>query len=360
MLYYILFITIFILAFLERFTIHERNTYYYLFIVMVFILYILSSLRWERGTDWTSFYLFFQNPWTWWDTHFELGFTLFNRLVRSFTDNYTIYLFVQNAIYYGLTIWIYKQIRNEHSELGSFFFIILLFQFSLDFAGLFSTRSQIASALCTCALFDLIKGNKRGYLIKVLLAASFHLMSVSFLLVYILYCYKGSYKKFFSTILFSSAIVIVIPSLLIFIIKAIPRLSRYAVYINKESRNLSIPGIAQWILLLAVFIYTRKFTTNKHYNLFLMIFTFGVAMYIWSALYSFYFNRIAGIFLGVGVIMLPSVFSAFKGRQAVIVFCIFSLYCFFTFNASLNGQYSVLYLPYKTVFNDFEVVSDIL
>ena len=359
MIYCVIFAVLMVLAFLERFTIYREKTYYRLFLFAVLVMYLLGSLRWQRGTDWSSFYYFFQDPWTWWDVHFEAGYTLLNRIVRRITDNYTVFLFIQNAICFGMMINIYKKIHEDQTDVKSYFFILLLYSFSDSLSAMFSTRSQIAGLLCMCALINLSREKKLRFVIEVLIASSFHLMSISFFLALPLIYYKGDYKKYLAVIGVLTLLALALPSVITKVMGSIPLLSRYTVYINTSSRSFSVVGVAKWLLLLCVFIFTKKYSTYKYYDLCLILFTLGVAIYIWSSVYSFYFTRIAGIFLSTAVMMLPSVFRTLKEEDVMAVFLVFCAVCFVFLFTLMHGEYSVLYIPYKSVFDNFNVISDI-
>jgi len=257
-------------------------------------------------------------------------------------------------------IHVYNSIQENEDDYKSTYFILLLYSFAQGFAGMYSTRSQIASMLCLSAFCDLNRNKNIRFFIKVIIATSFHLMAVTFVLVFFLAKYKGSYRRYIKLLLLATAVILVTPTIVINFLSRIPALSRYALmYITSTSGNLSVMGLLQWGILLVAFIYARRYATIKYYDTCLMIYTLGFAMYIWASVYSAYFNRVAGIFLGSALFMIPSLFKAFKGKQSLIIFGIFGLYCFMAFYVLLNGEYSVLYLPYKSIFDDFSVTTDI-
>ena len=360
MIYYVLFSLLLLFAFAERFSTKKIKFFRRWFYFFVVVFYLLGSLRWERGTDWSAYYYFFLNPWTWWDNHYEIGYTFLNRLVRKITDNYTVFLCVQNAIYYIVMIHVYNNIQNNEEGENSTFFLLLLYSFAQGLAGMYSTRTQVASILCLSAYCDLTKGRNVRFLAKTLVASAFHLMAIVFLAAFFINRFRGTYKQYLRVLFIVTIVVMVSPTIVSSIMVRIPAFSRYvSMYIHTNSGSLNILGIAQWGLLLLAFIYSKRFSTYKYYDTCLMLYTLGFAMYIWAAEYSYYFNRVAGIFLGTSIFMIPAFFKAFKGKQALFLFGMYGLYCFLAFYTFLNGEYSVLFLPYKSIFDEFAVISDI-
>ena len=98
--YWIIFVFILVFSFIEIFTSIKQQYKLYMFYIVVLLLFFLSFLRWERGTDWDSYYnIFINEGFRSWDDHTEIGYLYLNKLVRKFTDNYTIFLFVQSFIF---------------------------------------------------------------------------------------------------------------------------------------------------------------------------------------------------------------------------------------------------------------------
>src|SRR5688572_25618549 len=93
-IYLFTYLWLYIIAVLEAS--NELNRYKIVFATFTFVyLTLFTGLRWETGTDWDSYKELFDTiefNWTFLLNvyAFDLGYVLFNALVRTFTDNYTL------------------------------------------------------------------------------------------------------------------------------------------------------------------------------------------------------------------------------------------------------------------------------
>lgn len=74
-----------------------------LVLAMCLIMILFSGLRWETGTDWKNYKVFFesisfQNIMSREFYHFDPGYRILNCLVNTFTDSYTVFLIVDTWI----------------------------------------------------------------------------------------------------------------------------------------------------------------------------------------------------------------------------------------------------------------------
>ena len=89
----------------------QRN---FLLFASACLIVLFQALRWRTGTDWLPYEEFFRSCISHPDSfEFEFGYAFLNRAVRSVTDSYTVFLFVEC----GLTVFFLVLVRprNEHA-----------------------------------------------------------------------------------------------------------------------------------------------------------------------------------------------------------------------------------------------------
>jgi len=115
-----------------------RHRYVAFFFGAVVII-CLQALRWRTGTDWKPYHDgFMQVLQNYQRKDFEIGYVFLNKIVRNFTDSFTIFLFVECGLNL-FCIWIFAkrmQVRNPS--------LVLIYLFII---GLFPIRYTLASNL---------------------------------------------------------------------------------------------------------------------------------------------------------------------------------------------------------------------
>lgn len=154
-----------------------------------------DGLRWGIGTDWRP-YLFFFNNCLWTDEeNFDWGYKIFNLLVRSFTDKYTVFLVLHAVFVYAV---FYKFIKR-YSPYPLLSFLVLYYSM-LSYLGM--NRQYIAIVLCLLSVpFILKKEYFKGGSI-VVIASLFHMSALMFFVVFFL-------NREFKNITFLSLLVLV-------------------------------------------------------------------------------------------------------------------------------------------------------
>src|SRR5574343_526821 len=114
-------------------------------LVGIGILFItLGSLRWTTGTDWPSYFRFFNTNTTLdqfiLNPTFEIGFGLLNYIIRVFTPNFTYLLTVMAIVSIGLKL----KFIGHYSEAV---FLTLLCYFSFYLGDIFAVRQSMSLGL---------------------------------------------------------------------------------------------------------------------------------------------------------------------------------------------------------------------
>lgn len=355
-LYWAIFILIAVFALAEQNFLISKKTTIRLFHIFIIVLFCLSFMRWERGTDWIGYYnAFLVSDSPDWNSHMELGYTLLNRVIRKFTDNYTIYLFVQSGLYYSLyVLYVYKinRLLKTSDNCYCCYFPLLLYGFSQGFAGMFNVRSGIAYLICSIAIFEIYNNNKYRFVLYVVTASFFHYSSLLFLIAYPLFWMK--FTKF-RTMLFIILVFVFFQmgsyyaGVLNFF-----KFEEYTIYI-KENTQQSVLGVLKYMTLLFLVFMIRPRRDMTLYRGVAKITFVGILFYIWCQFFSPVAQRLAGLFMGNLVVWGAMFFYNYRKKSRItfligqIVFCAVSLW------SLLNSAYKDLFVPYKFFWDTFQV-----
>lgn len=175
--YVVLFLYLFVIAIFDSSKQLHRVSHIFAFISMV-VLSLFIGLRWETGTDWLPYKLLFDDLELNWSFlldvyHFDLGFVLFNGVVRLFSDNYTVFL-VANA---SITIYLLCKLLCRWSPYPNISLFIFYPAFMIaQFMG--SNRRMMAMVFLLWAIYYLWNNKKKAYYLLVGLAFLFHRSSI--------------------------------------------------------------------------------------------------------------------------------------------------------------------------------------
>lgn len=179
---YIIFFILVILAFAEVVLggIKYRTSVIYacVFILVILSFIVLSSLRWETGTDWETYYNFFLvHDTTKFISWLEPGYTFLSSSISETTGSYTILLFSMALLIISLK----SRVINKYSIYP--FFSVLIW-WSTYMADIFPVRQTIAIAMTLYSIIYIIGKNKLKFMLVVCLALSFHASAFIFFAAY--------------------------------------------------------------------------------------------------------------------------------------------------------------------------------
>lgn len=361
-------IYLFIILALSLFAIIEANIeeYYKEKTVKLILLPIawlmivgVMVLRWEIGTDWDPYFSFFDKFANWDDFNygppvFEKGYWVFNILIRSISDNYTIFLLILEGTLYVLLFRFFK-----FSTPYVLLCVLLYFGLSIGLTG--ANRQLLALALCLTGLKSLMEGHKLKFIGFVILAFFFHSSALLFF-VFLLLNFNIPIVIIIAVI--GACFIIGQTNLPFLLFSSLSGLSEHnamkvQAYLKGAEGSLaqsqaSVLGIIKKILLPTIFLMTRKriIEKHKHYNYLLNGYLFGVAFYflfyksllVMISRGSVYFNSMEPILLSLQL-------SVLKDKRlkniALIMLCLFSIIFFYQ---SISA-YPEIFIPYKSIFN---------
>ncbi len=168
------------------------------YLLLSLILILFDGLRWESGTDWENYYQYYSYSLQEDNRHFEIGYLIINRLIRSITYNYTVFLLIHALCLYLCLGTFFK--KNSYAPLLSLALFFVLF---VPYQGM--NRQYLAICFCLIAFNYLIDGRKRLFTILVLLGCLFHVTAFIFLIGLV---FRRQYKNLTYILLIVSAILV--------------------------------------------------------------------------------------------------------------------------------------------------------
>ncbi len=365
-LYVAIYLYLFVLAFLE--SCKKLSTAKGVFaLISMWIFSLFIGLRWETGTDWTPYKELFDSielDWTFLLNvyHFDVGYVLFNALVRMFSDSYTVFLLINSFV----TIYVlYRLIRklSPHPNLSWYLFFSAFM--IAQFMG--SNRRMMAMVFLLWGFYYLFDRQKLKYLLMVGLAFLFHRSAVIALVL--LFIPREMFSRWSVVVMLFAAFIVgaaQLPakgmellgnSLSGFL--NIPLVDKMVYYSETSDQHMVKTGVAAVIqIILAVgkrslflLFYFYIIGRNKIdpltgwlFNIYIIGFV-GYLFFMGS-----FFYMLTAFFAIVEVLLVGRMFSYAKERVKIGVLFFMLFYGLFQTMSSLSA-YPDLYMPYQSIFN---------
>jgi hypothetical protein len=285
--------------------------------------------------------------------YFEIGYVFLNKIVRIFTDNYSVFLVLHAFIIYGLIARsIYKYSVNPFVTLFIFYCLML------GYLGM--NRQYIALAACIFSFQFIFNKKIIPFILCIAIAFLFHKSSLMFLPVYFLHKVISP-KIIICTLLIAlgisaSNVINHIPSGFFYLFgNTIGERMEGYYGVGDNVFVYSLLGTLKrclWIFFALIF---SKWVKNKdeYYHFFLNLYFLGAILYI------IFNNTILQVIVGRGLIyfnigeifLIPYLLSIFKQQR--IAFCLIAIYCAITIEKGLNTYKEKLgvdiFRPYNSV-----------
>jgi len=330
-----------------------KNKKFFLAVSFI-LLFIISALRYNVGTDYNSYVVWFNNITEITELN-DIGFNIIIMLIKLL-NGHSQWMFVISS--FLILFFVYKSCyeNQKYYDLSLFLFITLLFYFSS-----FNTlRQWIATAIIMYAIKYIEKKEFKKFFVLVLIASSFHLTALLMLFMYFILNVKFKNKTRIITILsffiFSKAIDW---------IKIITNITQmffplyYQRYIVPDSYLLTAKAGSFFPILLATVMFVfyivfkknviKENNTEKYnfkINLCMVVLIFSIINTIGSL-----FARVSAYFLPLIILLIPDVLLAFDKKSRKIIYIAIALISFVFMIYSLIYKNSYDPLPYQTIFN---------
>ncbi|WP_164123650.1 EpsG family protein [Sphingobacterium sp. xlx-130] len=329
-----------------------------IFFLCSLVLFFMSWLRWERGTDWNNYLLFFNYVNAAKETGLEWGFIKLTELSKLIHDDYTLFMLLQAII-------IYWCMTNSLRKYSNYPLISLLLWFSFSFAGLFFVRQTIAIALVFYSFRYLMERRIFFFCVFVILASLFHRSALIILPFYYISTLELSRKQLLIILILSfgaSSLAKGLFSTLSFIGNAAIS-SRLDDYLDQSQLSsfgskfspfeTMVRGSIYRVFYLLIFIayFYQDILKNRVLLILFNLYFWGAVIFILLVPISTAMIRLSSYFDIAHIILVPLLMAQFKGNkkgELILIFLV--LISFVRFIGVVTG-YEELYIPYKWIFN---------
>jgi hypothetical protein len=333
------------------------------------IMALFIGLRWETGTDWDGYKSLFDTLQLKWSSlfdayHFDIGYVLFNALVKLFTDSYTLFLLVNSFV----TIYVlYRFVRkiSPYPNLSLFFFYSAFMV--AQFMG--SNRRMMAMVFLLWAFYYLFRGSKKKYFGLVLLAFLFHnsaligllalfvpqsMYSVQSVLAVFACCFiAGLLQLPFKAIALSGDL----------LSKMIPDshlIEKISYYSQTNDRHLvsstgsvaihtTLALVKRGVFLIFYWGVAKKHAVDKLAVYLLNIYIFGLAGYL--LLIGTFFQMLTAYFALIEIVLLGRMYSYTSASTKIVMLGVLFAFTAMQLVSALN-VYPELYMPYISCFSN--------
>jgi len=319
----------------------------FFFLASFFILFLISGLRVDVGSDYESYIFWFHRIADGATTYFEPGFVLLNHAVASFTND-AQWLFVASSFITLLLIFTAIRKYSVNPALSVFLYSALSFLFY----SFNATRQFIAVGIIFLAYGHMIDRKWFKYMLYVLLAAAFHKTALFMAGIYLIINLKFTKLQYLFVTLLASTSIIFREPLLTFMTSLYPMYKDNEDFLNVVA--FSEVFISTSVILLIVMIYYIKkgimsldnikdrITFNSVF--FILLVHTGLA---WIPA----INRIS-LYLDIALILIiPLLLAKIKNTEWRYLFTIAMMIFYFVYtfiSIGLNNSNNVL--PYNSIF----------
>lgn len=323
------------------------------------IIVSIQALRWRTGTDWAMYqYMFDVSDCQQVET--ESGYYYFNKLIRSLTDSYTVFLLIECSII-ALCQWIFAKQFHVNNIPAT-----LLYFFSV---AVFPVRFTLATAIFLLSYKYICEKKFLRFIIIAGIACLFHQGIVMLIPLYFIVTKEYKIKTLY--IIYISCCVMGLMTefmfrnlsdVLLYIFEYLPSFSqdKASFYMNEsenstETRSLvsSLISFINGAFFIYLFLYCKKKFrfNNNQFTVLLNIYVFGLSL---SRLFLNtvpYFARINMACAGGFIIILLWSLQKIKPYYRWVFT---SLLCIYMLSSYINriNQYPDLYIPYYSVFSN--------
>lgn len=353
--YVLIYITLLLLALADVFiTKSTRKIVIIPMAVLFFVIVMLAGLRWETGTDWTSYIRFFNNidnvPL--WRSTMEIGYEF---LVRSFKlifgPNYTLWLFFIATFILSFTyVTIYKISPYP------LFSLFLLFSYSLVGSG-FGVRQDLSICITIYSVAFIIERAPIKFLVTVFIASLLHNSAFIFLPAYFVFNFKWNVLR--------SILVIAFVGICLIMSEQLMQTFGYLVAEGKTERYMDMgfqeltgedpylvvaKGIAarSLVVLICIWYVNYQSEENALFNGIFNLYIFGIVIYAIFTPMNLVFSRMARPYEVFQIFLFPAMYPLAKRAQKPIIISIVFAFYIAKFLSQLKASDGV-FIPYQSV-----------
>lgn len=307
---------------------------YIFFIELAVILCFKSYVVGADSFGYYNIFLSIQNiPVYTSDTGIEQGYFLFNKLLGCITNNpQIIFIATGLIISYSISNLIYKKSNIVWLS------IIIYLTIGTFFFNLSGLRQSIAISLCIFSYNFILQRKFISFLLTVLLASTFHLSALSFLIAYPLYNCKLNTKNLIIAlfiILFSIVFSKYFINLILYVfpyqgyLDSEGRFARNIIGGDIRSASIFKTGINLFVFLFCLFLWkkVKKASCSIYMEIKLLIlFSLTATIILFSSINATIFERVAMYFNVFYIILIPKIISYIEDKNIKIISIIIILF----------------------------------
>ena len=307
---------------------------------------ITSAIRYDVGWDYLKIYTngFFMIGKGYMPHYFsEIPFDFLVKKIYTVSNQNPDWLFIICSV---LTfIFLTKAIKEQ--SINVVFSILLVFLIRYYFLTLNIVRQGIAMSIILCSYRFIKERNFKKYVMTILLASCFHMMSLIYIPIYYIYKIDWNKKK---NIVFAT----ILPIFAIIIYLVVLKYTKYGGYINSIQNDNSFlihEIILSGIILFLALLEKKNVVIEKEY--FDTYFIMQILTFITSVCSRFLpvADRIVWLLYIQNIFFVPIIIRNIKKSSQRIVVTVFFIMLMFTsvyMQTEISDSYNII--PYKTIF----------
>jgi len=346
-----------ILSFIEL-EVNSKKVKNNILIIGCIILILETGLRWETGTDWEPYLNAFKNLNSIKDVFsisngMEIGYNIFVYLSKLISPSYSIFLLVHSILYYFLLFLFLKFIIPYRT-------ITLLLIYCSTIGLLGSNRQLIALVICLNSLKFIREKNINKFIMYIIIAATFHLTAIIFVIYY--FIDKDIEIKKLAFIIIISILIgySKLPEILFSYFVNLIGFGfggKYIIYLKNakdvlDQEKLSLIGLIKRMTFLIIFYYNKDKLSKAFpfYKIMLNGYSLGIIIYfIFNKSFLVLISRGSIYFNIMEPILIVCQFMIYRKKREqiflIIVLFLISIYMFINYIQT----YPDLFIPYKAI-----------
>jgi len=315
------------------------------------LLLLLAGLRHEVGTDWYNYVDFYNGVVP---SSIELGYKYVNDIFKSLEIHYNIFLIFLNSI--SLTLFLLFLRKNTPLLIIGF---LIYFSDLFLYLNLSGIRQAIALSLTSFSINYIIRKDFLKFLLIVIIASSFHLTALLFIIAYFLPKNRIDKSSILKLSLFAIIGIVFMEIILEFLINTGIKNAEFYILFDEKPTNLNnlfLIGVAKRlvpIFLLVLFGY--KWIRTQNSTLFINLYLVGLIIYILTYKISPNIGvRLSAYFTITELIIIPNILYVLRDKINRIL--VLSIIIGITFYKLYGYSVSETYV-YKTIFNQVSQIN---
>lgn len=325
----------------------------YVFFVLL-VLYLFSTLRsFEMGADYSN-YIYYFTRFQQWYSDSEFGFTVLYRIAYGlFGDNYIGLSAIINILIFVL---FYKYVVKNCSD--KFIWLILLVFVLNPYLYIQSTFNMLRQGIAMCFIINaysqLLDNKLKNFFAFILIGASFHKLSLVFLLLPLLNRINWNQKKLFLCGSICFFINLFIPNLSF--LSPIFKIFNFENYTSSQTSmfNFKMFGVFVYLVFCMVLYFYNDLYRNKSekklIELYLISLSFLLLAVKSDAVYRIYIVLVYLTLPAIDIILTNVDNTRFRLKKLLpYAYMVYYMFFYLIFFISINGNTN--YIPFKFYFN---------